>query len=47
MRGCKVMLGQRDNQQQYIYIKDERQLDQAIRISFESESEFNKWLEVV
>jgi hypothetical protein len=47
LRHSKVMLGQRDNQSPYIYIKSEQLKDEAIRISFESELEFNKWLEVI
>lgn len=41
------MLGQRDNQKPYIYVKSLVTADEPIRMSFDTESVFNKWLEVV
>ena len=47
MRKAKVMLGQRENSAPYIYIQEDPLKAEAIRVSFDSETEFNKWLEVV
>ena len=41
------MLGSRDNNAPYIYIQKDPLKAEAIRVSFDSENEFNKWLEVV
>ena len=41
------MLGSRDNNAPYIYIQKDPLRAEAIRVSFDSENEFNKWLEVV
>ena len=41
------MLGQRENQDPYIFIQEDQTKQEAVRISFDSEKEFNKWLEVV
>jgi len=47
LRTAKVMIGQRDNTDAYIYIQQETNSAEAIRISFADEREFNKWLEVI
>ena len=47
MRKAKVMLGQRENSAPYIYIQEDPLKAEAIRVSFDSETEFNRWLEVV
>ena len=41
------MLGQRENSAPYIYIQEDPLKAEAIRVCFDSETEFNKWLEVV
>ena len=41
------MLGQRDNSDPYIYIQQDPLKAEAIRVSFDAESDFNRWLEVV
>ena len=50
LRKAKVMLGQRDqstNLVPYIYIQENPLKPEAIRISFDSEPELNRWLQVV
>mgnify|MGYP000967704446 CR=1 FL=1 len=47
LRKAKVMLGQRENSAPYIYIQEDPLKAEAIRVSFDAEAEFNKWLEVV
>lgn len=44
---AKVMLGQKENSAPYIYIQKDPFKNEAIRITFDSEPQFNKWLEVV
>ena len=44
LRKAKVMLGQRENSAPYIYIQQDPLKAEAIRVSFDSEEEFNQWL---
>ena len=47
MKKAKVMLGQKDNSMPYIYIQPNPLKSEAVRVSFDTEREFNKWLETV
>mmetsp|Transcript_10021 Transcript_10021/g.16836 ORF Transcript_10021/g.16836 Transcript_10021/m.16836 type:complete len:515 (-) Transcript_10021:1034-2578(-) len=47
MRKAKVLLGQRENSAPYIFIQENPLKPEAIRISFDSEAEFNRWLQAV
>lgn len=47
LRNSKVMLGQRDNSNPYIYIEYDYAKQEALRISYDTEDAFNKWLEII
>ena len=47
LRKAKVMLGQNEDNKPYMYFLPDPDGNLAIRICFEEETTFNKWLEVV
>lgn len=47
LRQAKVMLGQKEDMSPYIYIQKDPFKAEAIRITFDNDVEFNRWLDVV